>query len=277
MNPRFALGLKLAVALPLVGCATLLGLDEDREIRAGSGGGGGIGDGGAGGDGTGGAEARYVAAVLADAPVAFFRFEETSGPFVDSIDPERAFTVLGTVEHAAPGAVGAGVGFNGGSGRLVLGPADFGFVGTAPMTIEAWARTANASTFQDVVGKFDVDGTEEAGYALRFRPGMEYGWFFSRANPTGSRNMRGYLTPDVYAHIVMTFDGTASVLYLNGAQVDSQADASDISLPSTPSPFRVGGLETGNAFSGTLDELAIYDEPLSADRVLAHYEAGSTP
>ena len=262
-------------ALSLAGCATLLGLDEDREIRADAAGGGGAGIGGAGG-----AEARYVAAVMEDSPAAYFRFEETSGPFFDTVEPSRKLTVTGTVEYAAPGAVGTGVGFNGGTGRLLLGSADFGFVGTAHMTIEAWARTTAATEFQDIVGKWHSDPPNDAGWALRWRPTanmIQYGWFFSRAAALDSRNMRGYETPDVFAHIVMTFDGEGSLFFVNGAQVDMQADASDVVLPTTTEPFRVGGLETGNAFRGTLDELAIYDEALPAERVLAHYEAGSAP
>ncbi len=266
----------LLAALSLVGCATLLGLDDDRELHAAAGGGGGTG----GTGGAGGAEARYVAAVLADSPAAYFRFEEASGAFFDSIDPSRQLTVTGTVEHAAPGAVGAGVGFDGGSGRLLLGTADFGFAGTASMTIEAWARTTAETEFQDIVGKWHSDPPNDSGWALRWRPtveGVQYGWFFSRAAAMVSRNMRGYETPDVFAHIVMTFDGVRSLFFVNGEQVDMQANASDVVLPATTAPFRVGGLETGNAFRGTLDELAIYDEVLPAERVLAHYEAGSKP
>ena len=271
MFQRTALGALLVSALFAVGCATVLGLDEDRELRAGAGAGSG-GDGGGDG-GAGGAPAAYDALVIADAPLAYFRFEEASGPFVDSMDPARSMTVTGTVERGVPAAVGVGVRFDGGAGRLLLGASDFGFVGTVAMTVEAWALTTAPADFQDIVGKLELDAPNDTGYALRFRPGSRYGWFFSRTNPTGSRNMSFYSAPEVLTHLVITFDGTASVLYVNGAEQDRQDDASDIALPQTPAPFRAGGLETGNAFTGVLDELAIYDRALPADRVAAHFQA----
>lgn len=89
-------------------------------------------------------------------------------------------------------------------------------------------------------------------------------------------------------HVVVTINGAVQTLYLNGQQVGTINNLSttplqgapriggsfiDGSWPSTPSDSP--NTSVSFPFGGTLDELAIYDRPLSSAEVAAHYQAGT--
>jgi hypothetical protein len=85
-----------------------------------------------------------------------------------------------------------------------------------------------------------------------------------------------FAMPCPYRHIVMAFSGPAQSCraYIDGQYVASHAcqhPASD-----TTTPLRIGADQDGvYALTGTLDEVAIYDYELSADRVLSHFQAAT--
>ena len=273
MSPRGFFATVVVLVLGAAACDVVLGLDEDRRLAqppAGGGGGASTGPGGGGGGGAGGAAVTYEEVVLADEPIAYFRFED-SAPYADSIVPSRVLDVVGVVVPGVTGAVGQGLQFDG--GRAALGPDDFPFLDFEPMTIEVWASTTS-SAYQDVVGKYETDGASLAlGYSLRIDATAS--WRFTRADG-GQFNVTAPVTGPSMQHVVVTFDNPTrtSSIYVNGTLVLSkQPEGSLGKVGTTLHPFRLGGLESGNSFSGTLDELALYDKALPADRVRAHFEA----
>jgi hypothetical protein len=77
-------------------------------------------------------------------------------------------------------------------------------------------------------------------------------------------------------HIVGTYDGSNACLYVNGVLCATQARATYHPNISAPITF---GMITSDpcpcfAFVGDLDEAAVYDHALSAERVVVHYVAG---
>jgi hypothetical protein len=74
--------------------------------------------------------------------------------------------------------------------------------------------------------------------------------------------------------VVATFDGLELAVYANGESQGSQTAA--FSIAGAVADFVVGAEAggSGNHLAGTLDEVAVYDHALSADRVRAHYLAG---
>src|SRR5207248_6908965 len=66
-----------------------------------------------------------------------------------------------------------------------------------------------------------------------------------------------------WSHLAATYDGTTERLYVNGAQVASLAISGTISTSS--SPLKIGGNAIwGEWFDGLIDEVRIYNRPLSA-------------
>ena len=81
--------------------------------------------------------------------------------------------------------------------------------------------------------------------------------------------------PGQVYHVVGVGDGSSLKLYLNGSLVASGA-AGAAKLSNWP--FHIGrGASSNGRFhvEGVVDEVAVYGYALSAERVRAHYDAGS--
>lgn len=89
--------------------------------------------------------------------------------------------------------------------------------------------------------------------------------------------------------MVVTVDGAAQTMYLDGQQVGTITNLSTTPLQGAPrvgdgwidgswpsSPSSSPNTVVSFPFWGILDELAIYDWPLSAAEVAAHHQAGTT-
>ncbi len=79
--------------------------------------------------------------------------------------------------------------------------------------------------------------------------------------------------PATTYHVVGTYDGTTQRLYVNGAQ--SVQAALTGAITTNTNAFSIGAWNTTSEFfAGTLDEVAVYPNVLSAARVSSHYTAG---
>jgi hypothetical protein len=219
-----------------------------------------------------GSSTTYVAEVLADGAVGYFRLGETSGVTAKNQVPGGPDgTYIGSFMLGAGGVVF-------GDGALALDDANagavdvgdsYGFPGAAPFSIEAWVKPAPDDGHSHIIASKWHQPTTNVGYEL-FTQGTSVK--FSRELPASSDVVTvDGLVADQYTHVVGTFDGTMLRLYVNGTQ---QAIASSlIQLPVENNRFQIGegnGLAT---FAGSIDEVAIYDKALSAARVNAHYVA----
>src|SRR5262249_30003152 len=90
----------------------------------------------------------------------------------------------------------------------------------------------------------------------------------------GAASGGSVIAPGLFSHLVATYDGTTLSLYVNGTLAKSTS--APRAMSSTPTPFIFGTLSIsrGEYFAGTLDELAVYDKALKADRVMAHFRTG---
>lgn len=256
---------RLGWVLPLVflmGCANALGLCTEPKLRNEV-----VSAGGSGGGGGGSA---YADVVLADHPVAYFRFEDASSPLVNAIDSTLPATPDGGVTLGVPGAVGHGIAFDGQAGSAVIGD-DFDFTGDVAMSIEVWAECDDPLRFQHMIQKRTAVEPFD-GYSLTIDgQGLIN---FTRIENGDFRHVK-FAMPTGFVHIVGTFDGAVSRLFVNGEQVDVNDMAGAATLGDTLVPLRIGGNATGSTFSGTLDELAIYASALTPDRIKAHFQAAS--
>lgn len=81
------------------------------------------------------------------------------------------------------------------------------------------------------------------------------------------------LSKDTIYHVAATKTGGTNKVYVNG--VDDTASTEAREVTNNSGTLRVGSEEGGGSenFKGVLDEFAIYGSALSAERILAHYEA----
>lgn len=215
----------------------------------------------------------YHAAVAADAPVAHFALEETSGASCASSTNTTAVCVYpsGNATRGKPGIGGtkalhfdastATLSVSGLSGNLSL-----------PYTFELWIRLDSVAAGTGI-GWFQDDGDGHPG------PGFNlFVW------DTGNRlrtelwnsdmNIAYGVAPTAFTanawhHVVIAHEtGPDNDLFYVDAQIVEHYTNTSASRPSAvASPLTFAG------FVGSIDEIAVYDKPLSSARIAAHYAA----
>lgn len=217
----------------------------------------------------------YARAVVADRPVAYFRFNETSGAVAASSVGAVTGTYQGSFTYGAPGATGDGdtcVTFDGSTTRIDLGDV-FRFAGNAPFSIELWFNPVETGSTRFLVDRRTSGGAE--GYTMYV--GETYNLFARRTNAAefGYVGASGGPPLGTWTHNVVTYDGAAAAFYVDGIEVARNLGDALNPIGGGPGSFVVGDLTSGQffKFNGRLDELAIYDAPLPAARVAAHYQA----
>jgi large repetitive protein len=274
----------------LAGCADILGIEPGSSRDEGAGGSaeggsraaGGMG-GGAGGAGPTVAD-RYRDAVLAQAPFAFWRFDE-------ELDTSTAFDASGHSRHAiyqadvvrpVPGLLDGGNAFAvdqpSGETHVVLHAAlnDLAVAG-APFTLETWIQTGNISAFPRPLGIFSDIVTDVGGIAWFITTNRRLAFRFEDSsgedtivaqNPTLADNTRYY--------IVATFDGDELALYIDAAAAMTSVPMRAAGTNGTePILGSMGNPATAvDRFNGIIDDFSVYDRVLSPSEIEAHYNVG---
>ena len=159
----------------------------------------------------------------------------------------------------------------------------------APFTLECWAYPSN-TVYGVVIG-------EGGGTGLNGGPdfgGIQMGMGVSGGNNafqmnyyTGAGNAQNdeiennlLFTPGQWYHYVVTFDGTNSILYVDGQDIFT---ATSTYAPDTWSPLAIGAGKWDFGpiggirwFAGQEDEVAIYTNVLTEGQITNHYLAGTT-
>jgi len=172
-----------------------------------------------------------------------------------------------------------------------------------PFSVEFWAKPNSLGA--DSTGFSPLEDFNPSGN----NGGSRRGWLFY-LNNAGTWQFRlgaysgytkiltasgGTANPGVWQHIAMTWDGTNIILYANGAVVASSTTVFPANgwVPNSVSFLRFGGSPlTGNnnevnansgsstignrGYDGWLQHVAVYNQPLTAAQVNAHYSAAST-
>ncbi len=222
----------------------------------------------------GGASA-YLNAVLADAPVAYFRLNEASGSTVvaDSSGSGVSASVQNAtgVQRAEAGAL-ADLDL---STRLLGSPAGYVKVADNPvirvndtLTLEAWIKRSDL-TARDM-SLFNDFGS---GFWLRVNTANK---LELRKNGVGSIVQSTTTIADTHwHHVAATKQGSTVKLFIDGADVTGTV--TNQTLVSSTSGFHIGATDGVTLpFYGWIDEAALYPTALSQTRVQAHYSAAAT-
>jgi hypothetical protein len=145
------------------------------------------------------------------------------------------------------------------------------------ITLSAWIKPDNISREQDIVCKNWQ--TSFKGYEFGFTPAGELKF---RINPTPASWTYRYssgakITPGVWQHIAVTYDGTRIYFYKNGALISSVA-ASGKLYQSSGEPLVIGIYQSLNTFQfkGSMDEVRIYNRNLSSADIMQLYSGSPT-
>jgi MSHA biogenesis protein MshQ len=254
------------------------------------------------------APADYASTVLSDAPVGYWRFEETStssrAADASSAAGFQDGDYVGAVtlgQSGGFGVLGNSALFDGGSGHVQITVS----AGGAAIDLGQWIGVGDASMEFCMKAPALVSGNDDAWKA----PGVAgfeeqggdddvfWGWFdgserlrVSAGNDdTNSASSAGALNDDAWHHLALVRDGDSGGTRVWVDGVLEGSDDAGKTLSSLAAAFSsIGRVEdtggTPNYYTGLLDEVAIYDylldDPdddgnLSDSRVQAHF--ASTP
>jgi glucose/arabinose dehydrogenase len=194
--------------------------------------------------------------------VAAYAFDEGSGTVAADTSGKGNVGTLANASWVTAGKFGKALSFNGSSARVnVANSASLQL--SSAMTLEAWVNptVVDQSKWRDVIFKGDdnyylMATTQPRAAAVPAGGGIiggSYGEVFAPSE----------LSVNVWTHLAVTHDGATLRLYVNGTQVSSTAKTGTIRT--STNQLQIGGDNIyGQYFQGTIDEVRIYNQALSA-------------
>lgn len=221
----------------------------------------------------------YSAAVLATSPanlVAYWRMGEASGDLVDAINGNTMVATGTAMTYSATGAI------NGDSdtaisfpGKVTDGTAAtdyFTAANTAPllvgdvMSVAAWVKVTNQITNNRII----TQGLN--GYDLAILGPGKLG--FAKDGQVVIATSTPSITTGVYHMVVATKNGATTHLYIDG--VDVAFTGANATLVAAAGSTSIGRNQVlfGSAFAGSIDEVALWNAPITTPQVATLYNTG---
>ena len=246
----------------------------------------------------------YYEAVQASKPIAYWRLGEASGTKAFN-EGSLGAAVDGTYDHDAgapapvqgqpslvPTITDTATYFSGSDGNRVVIP-DHDALNTGSSypqrSIEAWFSSEGADGRNVIVD----EGGGDSGFNLYVHndDGDEYlrfGAWDQKDNMVNHFPTRVQIDENEAYYAVSTYDDATDtfVLYLNGAPVSSKVNANIEPIPQHGNAIAIGrnqsgtrfdngtNSSSGEAFQGTIDEVAVYDTAVDLLSIQTHYVTG---
>ena len=219
----------------------------------------------------------YQRAVLADRPISYWRLDESGGETAVDIAGPNLGTLRGDIVYSRPGALetddaNTALGFNGTNSFVsVLYNANLDIYGD--FTVEAWAKPGLLDKAQTVLHKGRSPNSDSWHYRLALTGRNFWRGSVRVGGKTYELTNMEPASLDRWAYLVLTRRGDTLTFYVDGTAVATTTVSGDFS-PST-GILAIGrtGTTSGGYFTGDIDEVAIYHDALSAERIAAHYAA----
>jgi hypothetical protein len=235
----------------------------------------------------------YPTTILADHPSAYYRLEEAAGATtavdssINGVGASYNYNIEGNSPSLGlPGIDTNSIAFNGGGWS-----GDFGFVDIPASTLVTPLAPDNASSAafseemwvkvpsQPVTWQVPVEVAQYPNGWNIYVSGADAGngaasYFYLVMRPnlfTGVAQIQ-FLQ---WSHVVLTFDGTNALMYVNGVQYGPYNATGFV--PAIGSDVHIGsGQGVGwQPLNGSVDEVAFYTNVLTPSQVLNHYEVGT--
>lgn len=199
--------------------------------------------------------------------VGAYAFNEGTGTIAGDSSGAGNGGTLSNAAWTASGVFGSALSFNGSNAWVSIADAASLDL-TTSMTLEAWVRpSAITSDWRTIVLKERPSGLAYALYAAdgASRPPAGY----VSINGTDAAAVAPTTLPlDTWTHVAMTYNGATLRLYVNGQLAGSRAIAGPAAV--SAGPLRIGGNAVwGEWFSGSIDEVRIYNRALSQAEIQA--------
>ena len=173
------------------------------------------------------------------------------------------------------GMVGVAVKLNGTDQYVTVPDAASLDLGTSDMSVDAWVRPDTATGTRAIIEKRDP--TTGQGFALYLKSN-EIGFAFGDAASSTLAGSGATVPTGVWSHVAVTVDRSESdgaKIYVDGALVHTFDPTSFQGDIGTSTDLQIGlGGPTGEYFSGTIDEVELFNRALSATEVQNIFGAG---
>ena len=223
-------------------------------------------------------------------PVAHWRFDEGQGTTLyDESDNDNDGTLeLGSLGQTSAGSVKVNVEtawYNGRNGKQNYslnfdGDDDYVNCGnntnldiTDRITLSAWFNrgTLNTSSWTAILSK-EMSG---GGYDLQFRTGTNDIGFQFYDNGSWRFSPEYTTLPDVWYHVIGTFDGSTIRLFVNGNEIGTGTVYSGNIASSTNNLLIANNPLASRHFNGQIDEVKVFNYALSPLQIKTEYNLGA--
>lgn len=201
--------------------------------------------------------------------VMYVPLDENSGSYTYDSSASAYVGNLQASPTWATGKIGNALTFNGSSQYVSLG--DIDVVGSA-ITVSAWVYPTAASQNGKILGKHssttDVQGTlgiTSGNASFEVTTGGSYHSVVAASS----------LAVNAWSYVTGVYDGANAYVYVNGVLANSAAATG--TLANNNLGWAIGRLsasQAANYYTGSVDEVKVLSRALSADEVLAEYNAG---
>jgi outer membrane protein assembly factor BamB len=224
----------------------------------------------------------YSDAVLASAPVAYYRLDDTGSTATDSSPSGLSGAIGSSVVRGAAGLVSSNTdtamtfpGTQNASGAVVVPPSPT-LQATSKVSVELFLRFSKTPANFAVPVSYGSDSTD-APYDLYFLGSGKIAAQFTLSTGVAVATS-GVLQPNTTYYVVSTYDGTTARLYINGTLVGSTAKTGTLTGYDGKHGLAIGD-DAGFSdpgYGGSVDEVAVYTKALAASDITAHYAAASS-
>ena len=252
------------------------------------------------------ARADYSNTVMSLHPLGYWQLNETTPVPTDAATNSgtllsAANGLYAGVTHPVSGALAGSSDTAGGfaNGAKVTIPWNAALNPPGPFSVECWANSdavdGNRHTLVQswVQGQNLTNSNDRSGWLLRQEGADLVLVLGSLGTPAAGApyfyyTVPGVVSAGVWQHFLVSYDGTSPSIYINGSLATPTVTRSDgvalspadiAAIRVTPNPLGpeiIGDRGYGGwAFSGSIDEVAIYGSALGASDALAHYQNGT--
>jgi hypothetical protein len=205
--------------------------------------------------------------------VAAYNFDEGTGTVLHDLSGNGNNGVVSNASWATAGKFGGALSFTGSLGSWVTINDSRSLDLTKGMTLEAWVDpTTLRSPDQDwvaTISKEHQNSSNDIAYALYAANGTgtpAAGHILVGSADYGTQGT-STISTKTWTFLAATYDGSTLKMYVNGTLVGSQHVGG--SITTTSNPLRIGGDWSGEMFTGLIDNVRIYNVPLSQSQISA--------
>lgn len=211
-------------------------------------------------------------------PAAYWTFNEGTGTVAADSASTNALTLRTGASWAAAGRFGGGLALDGISGRADAPNSPSLDLKGSNLTVAAWVNLQDTGNWQQLLAKVKEVGAFTAPYwswhlfgasvsSTQWRP-----QFQTVNDASNSVNVSSSLNANYgeWVHVAGVYDGAAVHIYVNGVEQGNAPQTGN--LISYNQPLYIGASGMPDYFAkGTIDEVRVYAQALSAGQVLALY------